>query len=110
MNKVEIRHAGPPGRGVFALQPLRAGEIIADDPVVELSAEDVQTIRATPLRCYWWNWHGGGAVAFGLASMLNDSQTPNATVQRRRKQRRLRIVAARAILPGEEITIDYGEA
>jgi SET domain-containing protein len=46
-------------------------------------------------------------VALGLVSLCNHSGRPSALVLRNHVRQTLDLVAAAAIMPGEEITIDY---
>jgi SET domain-containing protein len=46
-------------------------------------------------------------VAFGLVSLCNHSRRPSARVSRNHARRTLDLIAIAAIMPGDEITIDY---
>ena len=110
------------GLGVFASRDLRAGEIIHIAPVIIISDVDLQTIDSTPLHglAYGWDEDGGTcAFALGLGSLFNHAPDPNCEYHRLDADDvdeatgvaygydALQYSTRRAILAGEELTIDY---
>lgn len=100
------------GRGVVAIEPIRHGELIEIAPVVRLSAE-ASPPQGSPLFDYVFAWEEPPfveALAFGVLSLANHSDAPNATVHCDIGAGAISLLAARDIEAGEEVTIDYGTA
>jgi uncharacterized protein len=81
--------------------------------VVIVPAAECGLLDKTILHDYYFHWDGDpdgdgrGAVALGLVSLCNHSRRPSARVQRNHARQTLDLVAVAAIMPGDEITIDY---
>jgi SET domain-containing protein len=103
-----IREVPGMGRCVFAGDSIPAGAIIAEDPVVALRADEVATLGATELGRYYFDWPGGGAIAFGPLSMMAHAHAPNAAFRPAVARRVMVVTALRDIRAGEQVTIDYG--
>lgn len=101
---VEVRR-GRRGRGVFALQPFREGEVVERCPAVLVDDDDVDG-RA---RDYVFGAQQSGKVllVFGYAMLYNHSQQPNM-YHRNAGRLTIEFVALRDIEAGEELTHDYG--
>lgn len=97
------------GRGVFAPRDFSPGEILFVNPIVELDGDDIRRIQSTTLRDYWWYWTTGGAVVFGLGSMVNHSDAPNVACRGFPDQRLMEFYAAASIATGDELLIDYAD-
>jgi SET domain-containing protein len=98
------------GRGVVAVEPIRAGELIETAPVVRLRPGDSPE-SGSPLYQYTFAWDEPPfteAIAFGVVSLVNHAAAPNATLRCDIAEQTLRLLAARDIAAGEEISIDYG--
>jgi SET domain-containing protein len=106
--KCEAKQSSLSGFGLFAKEPIQAGETIVDfsDPelYVEKSFDELEE----------WRFKGGKFTAidekrciiskkFTKYSLLNHSRTPTAILDVGGR----RVFAVRLILPGEEITVDY---
>jgi hypothetical protein len=75
---------------------------------VPIAAENVDSLYATELYDYCYEWRDGGvAVALGCGSLYNHDPNPNATFERHTDTDTLVVYAARDITAGEEIFIDY---
>ena len=99
------------GRGVYALRPFAAGEVIERCPVVVVSAEESRTIQRTTLGRYTYFWGDDeAAVALGFGSLYNHSDDPNAVTRRLEHELLIELVALRPIAVGEEICHNYGDA
>jgi uncharacterized protein len=85
---IEVRWVKGKGRGVFARQAIREGEVFE---------------RAS--YCFVWG-RGTMAVALGYGSLYNHSYRPNARYEDEGRQTKL-FVALRDIESGEEITVNY---
>ena len=111
-----VRHVPGKGRGVFAARDIAEGEILEEAHVLLISAEDAERLEATPLGQHYFHWEGNddeeddrwrGAVALGVASLVNHSGEPNAGVWQDYDRSLLMLEALRPITAGEEILIDY---
>ena len=107
------------GRGVIALQDIRAGELIERSPVLLIPGKDRRSVDPTVIFTYVFMWEHGtveedlykhegrAAIALGFTSLLNHSYAPNAVFHRHIDELLIDITAAQDIQAGEEITIDY---
>jgi SET domain-containing protein len=98
------------GRGLVAIEPIGRGELLEAAPVVRLEERD-RLPDGHPLSDYAFAWDETPfeeAIAFGLVSLCNHSDRPNATVVRDYPNRCLRLVAVADIAPGEEVVFRYG--
>ncbi len=99
--KVKVRHTKKTGRGVFALRPIRKGEIIAifDGPIYDADHEPWTKEQLTyTIQFAKDKWRDSK----GLARYLNHSCDPNCGIKGLSK-----VVAMRAIAAGDEVTWDY---
>jgi uncharacterized protein len=98
---------GPRGRGVFATRRFDQGEVVETCPTVEVADADV----AGRLNDYVFGSDTDGDVVLvlGHGMLYNHSRDPNLEyVQDDPSTFMFR--ALRTVSPGEELTIDYGEA
>lgn len=98
------------GRGVVAIEPLLKGELIEAAPVIRL-LPDASPPKSSPLFDYVFAWDEPPfieAVALGIVSLVNHDAAPSATIECELAEQTIRLLAARDIEAGEEITIDYG--
>ena len=110
MTSIEVRTVEGKGRGVYALRPFRAGELIERSPVIVLPGEQSRFIEETELQYYWYDWRtdeGSTAFALGYGMLYNHSYRPNAVYVRRFDEQVMDYLAVRDIAPGEEICINY---
>lgn len=106
--RLEVRAAGPKGRGVFARTAFAAGELIEAAPVVVLPPADQAAVARTALADFPYDWRDGTeALILGYGSFYNHSFEPNARYVRDFAELTLNYYALRAIAPGEEITVNY---
>jgi SET domain-containing protein len=111
---LEVRPVPGKGRGVFATRDIAEGEILDDCHVLIIGAEDAERLEETPLGSHYFHWEGDedddrwrGAIALGVASLVNHSPDPNAGVWQDYERERLVLEALRPIAAGEEVVIDY---
>lgn len=110
---LEVRPVPGKGRGVFATRDIAEGEILDDCHVLLIGAEDAERLEETPLGSHYFHWEGEdddrwrGAIALGVASLVNHSPDPNAGVWQDYERQRLVLEALRPIAAGEEVVIDY---
>lgn len=98
------------GRGVFAVEPIQAGEVIEECPVVVVPEAQVSSLLLTSLCDYhfWWGpSREDAAIALGHGSLYNHSYEPCAMYVRKPLDLTILFIALRDIAPGEEITVNY---
>jgi uncharacterized protein len=101
----------PKGRGVFASRSFRKEDVVEICPVVVLRG----SFRKLPLELQRlvYGWHllagepGTHAVAFGYGSLYNSANPANMRFEADRNETVLRFIAARSIVVGEELTVNY---
>lgn len=99
--KVKVRRTGKYGRGVYAVKPIRKGEVIAafDGPVFDGDFEAwTEDLLAHAIQIGPELWRD----SVGIARLINHSCDPNCGIKKR-----THIVAMRPIAAGEQITWDY---
>ena len=106
-SKMEIRRSELHGWGVFATDPISAGELLEEVPFQYL---DMDSTAFESVRYYWPRdepWEGM-AVPAGYAMLYNHSDTANADWETLETELLFRFFATRNIETNEEILIDYG--
>lgn len=104
--KVYVKKAGKKGRGVFASEPLKRGEVVEVAPIIILDRADSDRIQETQLRNHVYAYGSRSCLGLGYASFYNDSSEPNCRFQVFTD--RIRFTALRDIKKNEEILINYG--
>ncbi len=108
--KVRLGISAGRGRGVFATQPIAAGELIERSPVLVSPASEWPALEKTVLYNYVFEWgetEEDSGIALGYAGLFNHSFAPNARYRRRTADLLIDVTAVRAIAAGEEITMNY---
>ena len=107
-SKIAIGDAGVKGNGIFALQNIRANELIERVPVLVIpSALDYQILQVE-IGNYIFEWSNNDmAIALGFGSIYNHSYSPNAYYELIYEKNSIEFIALSDILPGEEIVINY---
>ncbi len=108
--KVRLGISAGRGRGVFATQPIAAGELIERSPVLVSPAAEWPHLEKTVLYDYVFEWgedETDSGIALGYAGLFNHSFTPNARYRRRTADLLIEVTAVREIAAGEEITMNY---
>ncbi|HEX7042906.1 MAG TPA: SET domain-containing protein [Patescibacteria group bacterium] len=98
------------GRGVFANQDIKAGQVIEICPVIEFPKKDLEHLRQTILRNYYFQWGKGNetvAACLGFGSLYNHSYEPNATYMKHWENATIHFNAIKDIAKDEEITVNY---
>lgn len=98
------------GRGVFAVNRIKTGEVIEVCPVLKLPAHQRQLLNTTNLFNYYFLWgekQEHMAIALGFGSLYNHSYHPNAAYRKDYKHQTLIFRALTTINPGEEILVNY---
>lgn len=109
---VEVRASPIDGRGAFAAEPVPARRKIGEIRGESITVEEAR-IRATrSVRIMIVELSARRAIDFSRSAdpmrFTNHSCRPNAQLVIRNG--RVEFYARRAIVPGEEITVDYGES
>lgn len=111
-DKIYVAHSriSRAGRGVFAKQDIKKGEIIEICPVIEVPRKDVSNMRESILVNYYFYFAKDKsklAIALGFGSIYNHSYEPNATYKKLHKDKIITFVALKSIKKNEEITVSY---
>ena len=102
---LEVRN-GPRGRGVFATRGFAKGDLIETCPTVELPDGEVTGRLGDYV--YSSIKDGDVLVVLGYGMLYNHSARPNVEYLQDEPST-MRFVALRAVAPGDELTIDYGD-
>jgi hypothetical protein len=110
--RVELRDTGTTkGRGVFALQDFRAGDVIEVCPVVIFETPSEALPEVLDRLVFDWavlaNKPGTDALALGFGSLYNDDNPANMRYEAIPTEAVLRFIAVRDIKDNEELTINY---
>jgi uncharacterized protein len=98
------------GRGVFCRQHIEKDEVFEICPVIVLPAADYDTIRASRLVDYVFNFKKEEktlAISLGFGSLYNHAIHSNAAYWLDTDKQVLSYYALEDILPGTEICINY---
>ena len=111
--RVEVRTSPLHGRGLFASTDIPAGALIGVYPLLILSHEDTERLKATRLYHYvfYVDEREDGvmraAVAFGAISMCNHSAEANCDFFVDAEAETVALTTRVAVKEGNEILIDY---
>jgi hypothetical protein len=92
---------------VFAGRHFSVDEVIEVAPVLVVPPEQLDSLKATGLRHYVWNWGNSVAVGLGIISLVNHGTTPNARWSANHATGELTLTAIAELVPGTEILVDY---
>lgn len=98
------------GRGVFTNSDLYPMTTIEISSVLVLSAAERTEVEKTALYNYIFEWGANNeqcCVAWGYISMYNHSYTANCEYYMDFEHNSIMVRTVRAVLPGEELTINY---
>lgn len=104
VSKSKIKDAGI---GVFAMQPIRHGDIIENCPIIKVSLKDPSNNDNGILVDYFFYFGDALAIALGFGSLYNHSYQPNAKYQTNLKNKTIDFTAIKDISVDEEITVNY---
>ncbi len=105
MKKTSIKLNSLKGRGVYAAEPIKRGELIE---VCHLVIMPIEEVGATLERFVFFFSKKKSAMATGYGALYNHTDAPNAWVEMDDEEKIIEISAIKDIRKGEEITIDYG--
>lgn len=98
------------GRGVFAAIDIKANEVIEVCPVIEFPKKDLEFLKQTLFKNYYFMWGKGletVAVCLGFGSLYNHSYEPNATYKKDIEHEIIHFIALYDIKKDQEITVNY---
>ena len=122
-----VKDAPPKGRGVFCNNPIEAETVIEVCPTLLFTATDGALVDKTILYNYYFSAQflsdtvavshdifdkeKAGIIAFGMLSLCNHSDNPNACIEKNVENNEVWFVlkALKDISPHEEILISYGK-
>ena len=109
---ITVKNYGPKGRGLCALEQIQEGTIIETLPVCVIQTDAYRHVKSLPFinHTFVWNKHPDGetgAIGFGLASLCNHKDEPNAMIMKDFSSEVIQLVALKSINSDEEITIRY---
>ncbi|KAF8465213.1 cytidine deaminase-like protein [Russula ochroleuca] len=106
----KIKYSEGKGRGVYASKPMPAYTLLEINPALLFSAEEYEAHgRHTVLDHYTFKWRDGRmALALGLGSLFNHSDSPNVSYSIDTSTESIRYTTVRAVEPDEELCIYYG--
>ena len=107
---VEIKATKKMGRGIFASQSIKKGEVIEIAPVIVLPEEQALPLNFTDLSCYVFDWSKNRiALALGIISLVNhSSKKDNVDTKQNYKNNTIKLFAIKDIKKGEQLFLDYG--
>lgn len=114
---IDVRHIPKKGRGLIAVQPIYAGTLIEVAPVASFPAEERAIVDKTSVFPYYFiqpseyrqSKESRGHFVFGIVSLCNHADEPNACVKWVENEVGLwtHLMALKDIEPGEEVTMYY---
>ncbi len=96
-----------PGRGVFAAEEIKKGEVVEEAPILILRFEDFVETRWNLLFEYYFWMDKYVVLALGYGGIYNHSSAPNCTYKILKLDKIIRFTALRDIKKGEEICFNY---
>ncbi len=106
-NKVTVKDSGKMGRGVFATEDIKKGEVVEVAPIIVLQFADFIDTRWNLMFDYYFWLDDEVVLALGYGSMYNHSETPNAKYKVDIKNRSIEFKTIKDIKKGEEIFFNY---
>jgi uncharacterized protein len=97
-------------RGVFTSEPISAGTLIEESPVIVMSKDERAILDKTKLHDYIFEWGENKdqcCMALGLVAIYNHSYKSNCEYEMDYDNDIIRIHAVRDIKAGEELFINY---
>jgi len=105
MPKGQVKLAGYRGRGVFATQYIKAGEVVEECHCIFLDSD-----RSSPLQKYVFRWDTDYQVLpLGYGAIYNHADNPNCVYEPDFNKRVMCFIAQENIAVDQEIFIYYGD-
>jgi uncharacterized protein len=109
MHKKVIVRRSRAGLGLFAAVPMKRGDLIIAYTGELIKTEEADRRGGKYLFILNDDWVIDGKGRHNLARYINHGCKPNAEAETDEDAKKIRIFARRNILPGDEITYDYGK-
>ena len=106
--KLSVRRTALHRWGVFATAPIAAHELLEEAPYFLIAKKELSKTPSTETYSYYLDPETS-LVGLGLAGLYNHSYQPNCCHEIDPVTELMRHYALRAIAPGEELTLNYGE-
>ena len=108
-HKVEMRDSDVHGRGVFASEDIEEGTVVEESHLIETQVGP--GCNKYTLDSYFWEGQKEKShlISLGLASVFNQSETPNTKFEYIREENIYRFTTNRFINKNEELFINYSQ-
>ncbi len=111
INKLlQVRDSANRGRGVFAINKIKANTIIEISPVLVFSKKQAAIAEKTLLYNYFFEWGKNNkkrALGLGYISIYNHSHTNNCAYEMDYEENTIAVYTIKDVLPNEELFINY---
>jgi SET domain-containing protein len=107
LKKIEVKHTGKYGRGVFATENFKRGDLIESAPIIVVSKNEWEEMRESILKNYVFRWGDDKALVLGYGVLYNHSFSPNGRYLSNKDKLTMDFYAYKDITAGEEILINY---
>lgn len=105
--KITVKDTPKMGRGVFASENIKTGEVVEVAPILILQFEDFVDTRWNFLFEYYFWMDDEVVLALGYGSLYNHSKENNAEYEINIKNKSITFKAKKEIKKGEEIFFNY---
>lgn len=105
--KIYIAKSRVPGRGVFAKEEIKKGEVIEVAPILILQFEDFIDTKWNLLFEYYFWMDDWVVLALGYGSLYNHSKNPNAKYEINKAEQTMTFTAIKDITKDQEILFNY---
>ena len=111
-----IEYSTPMGRGIFTREPISAGTLVEESPVIVMGAEERALLDKTRLHDYIFEWGEVGTdnkqarqccMALGYIAVYNHSYRSNCEYEMDIPAMLIRIRTVHYIGAGEQLFINY---
>jgi len=99
-----------PGKGVFASEEIKKGEIIEVTPILVLDFSDFVDTKWNLLFEYYFWLDDFVVLALGYGSMYNHSENPNCEYKINKEDKTMAFTALKDISKDEEILFNYSSS
>ena len=107
LKKIEVKNTGKYGRGIFATENFKKGDLIESAPIIVISKNEWEEMRESILKNYVFRWGEDKALVLGYGALYNHSFSPNARYLSNKNNLTIDFSAYKDIKAGEEILINY---
>ena len=106
--KVVVKRSSD-GLGLFAAEEIKRGEAVIEYTGPVISTDEANQKGGKYLFALNKKWVINGSVRSNTARYINHSCKPNCYAELTADEKQVFIIAKRRVLPGEEITYNYGK-